>query len=262
MSLEDLLVLDKGGFGRRLEALYGRLARDTALREYFIKDPGAVLDETVFRNFPAASPKKLNQFNRALYAVLSNPEFMQWGEEFRARLIERARSTYPDLEDQNQALRAYLVRMDRRELHAELVRVLPKFMDEELAYASFGFSGRPSPAPPGPVPLPDPCPDVPGGGGPDLGGPCTTPRPPVGPNPIGDVVVAAETAVVVVAVAVFVVAVTMIDFTPKVSPVGLSREDVRTALASMNQKMLERAEEVRRGGALRDTATFDGPWRG
>lgn len=262
MSLEDLLVLDKGGFGRRLEALYGRLARDVALREYFIKDPGAVLDETVFRNFSPASPRKLNQFNRALYAVLSNPEFMRWGEEFRARLLKQAQSAYPDLEDHNQALRAYLVRMDRRELHAELVRVLPKFMDDELAYASFGFYGRPSPEPPGPVPLPDPCPDVPGSGGSDLGGPCTAPRPPIGPNPIGDVVVAAETAVVVVAVAVFVVAVTMIDFTPKVSPVGLTREDVRTALASLDQQMIERGKAVRRSGVLRDSATFDGPWRG
>jgi hypothetical protein len=255
MRAEDLLVLNFGGFNRRMDALFSRLTDDAALREYFIKDPGTVLDATVFRNFRRTPPNRINQFNLALYSVLSNRKFVAWGAEFQKRIIAQAREANPALEDDWQAVRAYLLNLDRAALHQELVRELPRFMDKEFLSASFLHGKRDYPYPDGPGGGgPDPCDSldtaVGGGGHPDLGGPCTDPAPPGGPNPIGSTLVAAETAVVVLVVAVFVVAISLIDFTPRVNPAGVSREDVRVALADLQQRMVVHATELRRAERL------------
>ena len=264
MKAEDLLVLNLGGFNRRLEALYKRLSEDDALREYFISDPGTVLEATVFRNFRRAPQHRVNQFNRALFAVLSNPEFMAWGGEVQREILAQAREAFPSIMDEGQAVRAYLLKLDRAALHQKLVRELPRFMDKELLSATFfaGRHGMPFPDGPGGGGLPDPCDILDGGGGgrPGLGGPCTDPAPPVGPNPIGDTVVAAETAVVVVAVAVFVFAISLIDFTPRVSAAGISKEDVRVALADVQQRLIAKASDLRRSGRLTSNEMIDGNW--
>jgi hypothetical protein len=264
MKAEDLLVLNLGGFGQRLDAFYSRLAADEGLREYFIADPGEVLEATVFRNFKRAPKNRVNQFNRALYSVISNQDFMAWGREFQQRIFAQAQAEFPNIEDEERAVRAFLVKLDRVALHEELVAVLPRFMDREFLSASL-FPGKSLPFPdnPGGGIGGDPCTDIGGGG---IGGlpyfdPCTNPAPPTGPNPIADTVVASETAVVVVAVAVFVVAVSLIDFTPRVNPVGLSREDVRIALADIQQRMVIRGQDLRNAGRLTSTELIEGSWR-
>ena len=265
MKAQDLLILNVGGFGRRLDALYVRLAADEGLREYFISNPGAVLASTVFRNFRPAPEDKVNQFNRALYSILSNPEFMAWGNEFQATVIEDAMNKFPDISDESQALRAYLIQLDRAWVHNELLTALPRFLDKEFLSAGFfrGPGGRPIPDGPDGGVGGDPCPSIPGGNGlPDFGGPCTDPGPPIGPNPVADTVVAAETAVLVVAVAVFVFAITAIDFTPRVAAQGMSRDDVRAALASIQKRMVLKGRDMRIDGKLSDFQGTEGPWPG
>lgn len=252
---DELLVLNYAGFSRHVRSLFWKMRDSRAYAELFIRDPAGVISKKVFPGYPQPMPGTLNQANRILFSLLSNARFMEFTRSLQEDLEARARelAETEGIEDFGEALRLYSTRLNRTELYGRLADGISESIDREMLFALTLKD-------PHSYPVPDGgdggtwCPEIPQPGGnlPDL---CPDPTPNPHPNPM-DTVAYHEVAIVTIAVAVAFVVVTVIDFTPKPVPLGLSREDILAVTRHVTEQFQRRVAEVRESGVLLDPAAI------
>ncbi|MBP2323328.1 hypothetical protein JOF56_003713 [Kibdelosporangium banguiense] len=254
MRADELLILNYSGFSRHVRSLFWNMRDSRSFTELFLRDPAGTISRKVFNGYMPPMPETLNQANRILFSVLSNPGFMEFTRNLQEEMESEARreAANEGIEDFEEGLRLYATRMDRTALYNRVADGLIRNMDRELLF-SMAFVDPTTRL------MPDPggggggdwCPDIPEPGGklPDL-----CPDPKVGPKgpPVGSTLAYHEVAVVTVAVALAFVVVTVIDFTPKPAPVGLTREDIAAVSNLLSDRFERRAMILREQGVLTD----------
>ena len=112
MNANELLILNQGNFLGGVEELYRQLNSSPAFREQFLLDPAGVLSLTVFTEFESPTVGAINQANRILFSLLSNPKFREWAHGFQQRISaqidEAAQSA-----DRVEAIKMIVARLDR-----------------------------------------------------------------------------------------------------------------------------------------------------
>ncbi len=78
---------------------------------------------------------ELNRGNRLLYSLLSNSRFMSWAEDYHAELVKRATAA-TEIEDDEEALRAFLAVTDRSTILSDLAAGVAKTADSAPPSAS------------------------------------------------------------------------------------------------------------------------------
>ena len=68
---------------------------------------------------------ELNRGNLLLYSLLSNSRFMSWAEDYHAELVKRATAA-TEIEDDEEALRAFLAVTDRSTILSDLAAGVAK----------------------------------------------------------------------------------------------------------------------------------------
>ena len=244
--------MNYSGFSRHVTTLFSRLDSSPSLREAFIQNPSGIMTQLVFPGYRQPSIAQVNQANRLLFSLLSNPRFMDWANRFQENLDEQVREIRRDVEDEAEAIKLLTARLDRTVLYRELMQAVQERGDLELLYSLMVRSpNRVNYIEPGSGGTGSPCPDP-------EDPLCDDPDAPSDPiGPISDTFVASETVVVIIAVAAFFIVVTQIDATPKPTPEGLSRRDLQAVSGFFADRMRERAEQVRESGALTSLEAFD-----
>ncbi len=82
-------------------------------------------------------PAKINQANRLLFSLLSNPKFQEWGAQFaqkRQQEIEQIQSEY-HIQDAEDARNLFLVKLDRSKIYREIAEAFVSFSDIETIYS-------------------------------------------------------------------------------------------------------------------------------
>ena len=230
MRSEEMLVLNYRNFSSRLESLFGSLGKSPAALESFARDPAGVFGKHVFPEHNV-SAGELNQANRVLFSLLSNPRFLDWSKKFEQKIRDQLKKVGKKV-DSAEAIKQLTATLDRAELYKEIAKATLSFADLELIYSMTVID-----------------PDV-------IRGVLRDPFPPIGPDPLGcdlaSVAVEIETFVyAVAAVAVFVVAVAAVAVIPAASVLeNVSREDLRRVSNFMTTQLLAHANEVRLSGSL------------
>src|SRR5262245_60096898 len=86
MRSEDLLILGYDGFSERTAHFFRGLNESRALQELFLRDPAGTLSAEVLPPGKMPAAARLNQANRILFSLLSNPNFTSWSEQYQKGL--------------------------------------------------------------------------------------------------------------------------------------------------------------------------------
>ncbi|MEV4254264.1 hypothetical protein AB0J52_14015 [Spirillospora sp. NPDC049652] len=135
MEPNELLILNYPKYSERIADWFGEMNASPAFREVFLADPAGTVSQAIFPDQPPISEGGVNQANRILFSALSNPEFMRWAGEYNEVLVRRAADEYPQIEDEQQRLRAFLATLDKSVVYQDIADAAPRFMDRELAHA-------------------------------------------------------------------------------------------------------------------------------
>jgi hypothetical protein len=249
MNADELLVLNYAGFRHHVADFYARLNESAAFRELFVRDPSGAMAQTIFPGYLRFQAGHINQANRLLFSLLSNPRFVEWAEEYQTQLEQQASEAFGDIEDAEERMKAFLVTLDRGAVYSHVSDAVPRFVDREMAHALFISEpglGYAMPDPDGPVECKEPT--VPGKDGYPFPKICAEPKPPA-PGP-GSVAVEIETFVYAVAVAAVAVVVTIVAVALESFSAGLSREDLRAVTEQLAERVHERAVDLRDRGRL------------
>lgn len=214
MRSDDLLVLRYDDLSARSTAFYQKLAESPAFRALFLKDPAGTASAMLLPDDEQPPPGQIRRANRLLFALLSNPGFMEWAAGFQSGLRERVGA-----EDLPEAERRKLaaVTLDRAAVYREIIDAMVEHMDAEmlaslLAGGSAGAAG-------------------------------VAARPPDRQLPVAVL----DTPAVIIAPynlwVVIEVAGSVVD--------AVSRVDLERAAAFLSEEVPARAREVRASGALR-----------
>lgn len=225
MRADELLVLNYPNLKKRLQELYLRLNDSVAFQSLFLNDPAGILSKTLMYDYNHPPQAVINQANRLLYALLSNPKFMEWAKKFQAR-IEKQAIEISNVDDPDEALRQMTVLFDRNELYNELIEGIQKYGDVEMIFSLISMD-------------------------PDKGK-----KPPVldvaGRPQIYDTAVEVETLIyALVAAAVFAIAVAAVFIGMGAVPDGVSREDLKRLSDHISKEFADRAYKLRNSGKLK-----------
>ncbi|GEM_PF-2659665 len=241
MRADDLLVLDYAGFSRHTALFYKKLEA-ASFRELFVRDPAGVLFDSLFPGYKSPTPGKINQANRMLFSLLSNPKFMDWSKGFQKKLEETAQRAAPQ-EKPGEAIKLYTVQVDRAKLYQEILEATRSFADVEFFHSA--FIADPDDNPCGTVPRPIPLPNPPQ---PPVPWPDISIMPRFGGNE--DVAVEVETLIYAVAVAAVAVVVTVVAVAGMPAVEILSRQDLAKVTGIAAEHLQARAQGLRESGKL------------
>lgn len=216
---QDLLILNYPSFSERAEELFTRLNESEALAMLFVENPSAVITEIMFKEQIPLSSAQVNQCNRLLFSMLTNPGFMGWASTYQ-KTLEGQVKTAKDRVESDKLLTATL---DRGRIYTDVVEAFQKYVDKELLYSMM---------------ITDPEQKV---------GPISSRVAP--PTPQWQPVYV-EIFVAVAAVVAVVVVVTQIDATPYRDRAGITREDLRRVSEFISDGLKARARQLRDSGAL------------
>jgi len=222
MRRDQLLLLEFPDFSERMSEFLRELEQNPSLQQLYIRDPGGVLSRSVFKDQPAPPTSALNQGNRLLFALLSNPGFMAWADEYGERLSARALKQFPEL-DPDQAARAHAATLRPDEVYSDLIDAALKNIDRELLAALIVV---------------------------DVDDVESVISPRAGISGTQTVAWSPVFVVVFVVVAAVIAAVVLNHHVARAAPAGFSRQDLGRLSRLLTESLKEHADELRRAGVL------------
>jgi hypothetical protein len=232
MRAEQLLILDRDEFAERAKGLFNQIQTSAGYREYFVANPVGVIHEAIFGGSSSLDHAGINQGNRILFSLLSNPRFVEWARTFEEQIDHEVVQALES--GDKDALRLIATRLHRDKLYPEVIKSIFEFGDPELLYSvtvrdpDDPLRNQTVRIAPGPGPI-------------------------IGHGPISDAYVCVETFVYAVgAVAVFVAAVIAVVLERSFgSPFeNLTRADLLRVSQFVANGLRERAQAVRNAGYL------------
>jgi len=158
MRAEELLILNYRGYSPRLEGLFQKLHTAPSFREIFVKDPAGVFAKEAFPEHNL-SPGQINQGNRLLFSLLSNPKFMEWRKRFEEKIQEQVKEA-GEKENPAEAARRLIARRDRSQVYKGIAQASLEFIDLAIIHSgriidpdSIDLALQPDHLMPGPDPL-------------------------------------------------------------------------------------------------------------
>lgn len=225
MRSDQRLILEWPEFSGRLGEFLQRLEDEPSLLHSFARDPSSVLAACVFPNDALPALTLINRGNRLLFALLSNERFMSWSEGYTAQLSRAAVERFPDL-DPDKAAVAYAATLSPDDTYEAVVDAALRFVDKEMLAALLVIESD----------------DVD-----KLAGPVD----PKSPNPaFGWVAVLVLVFVVVAAVHAVLFLGSSGDVVARGVLPGLSRDDLDRISRMLIDALSDRADYLRRTGAL------------
>jgi hypothetical protein len=215
----ELLILNYPDLSGKLLKVFEDLNQSASKRDALLKNPTGLLDALLGSAAPL-SEVAVSAHNRLLYALLSNPDFLQWAHDYRIRFEERAVERYPEV-TRDEAIRMLIINIDRESIYRDLAEAATTFADRELLFSLFA--------------LPKDALASPSQGGSD----------PAGMMP--GVITVAVVALLLLAIA----AITMMWASgDSLVAVPADREDLRRVVTSMSVSLERHALELRESGFL------------
>jgi hypothetical protein len=104
--LNDYFVANGISLRKRISDLFDELEKNPELAQVFIRNPVLVLQSKVLPEFEVMGEDEIDAANQLLYSVLSNDKFMNWTQEYGAKLINQYNKT-GKLPDKKKILRAF-----------------------------------------------------------------------------------------------------------------------------------------------------------
>lgn len=229
MSATERLVLNQNNFAERTFAFYRKMNTSPNFMKKVVEDPARIMAEELFAGEDLPSVGEINQANRILFSLLSNPKFIEWSKDFEERMASQVKQEGDNIEALNRVVR----NLDRSQLYNEIASAAQQFIDKEWIYnrmtinRSTAASNRIS--------------------GPFRSGVIAA-----------DIAVCIETFIYAVAVgAVFAVAVAAVFLGESPVESGLSRFDLQRIASALAGEMDSRAQALRESGALLSVANVE-----
>jgi len=221
MKADELLILDQDNFSSRVSSFTTSIQGSQAAQQLFLKNPVGNIRKYIFPDSPSAPVAQINQGNRLLLSMLSNPRFMEWSDQFQERLESQARELSPS-DNPEERMKMLVASFDRTQIYREVVDAVQEFGDRELLF-SLMVKDRDSL------------------------------QTQIDGSLVGSVAVEVETfvyAVAAIAVAVVAVAVVVVGRPSDLVLSGISRQDLQRVSNIMSDQLTAKAMAARQRGRL------------
>lgn len=134
MRADELLILNYRNFSERVGNLYSQLDKSTAMKELLSKNPVGLINKFLFSEYNV-SAGEINQGNRLLFSLLSNPKFLKWSERFEEQIKEELKQIPEKEYDENERVKMLFAKLDRSKLYQQLAQATLEFGDFETIYS-------------------------------------------------------------------------------------------------------------------------------
>ena len=141
MANTDLLVFDYEKLDERSIHLFDQLKRSEVLRAEFISNPAGVLGREVLQGRKLTSPLEIDQANRLLFSLLSNPRFWVWAGRYQRRIWAELRRANIKGRTPAEVKRLALLILSKRRIYHDLAVGMREFGDAELYRALIPADG-------------------------------------------------------------------------------------------------------------------------
>jgi hypothetical protein len=143
-AADELLVFKYDAFKYGLARLYDALSTSEAHREAFIRNPADYLTSSLLPESDSLTRAQLSSANRLIFALLSNPHFMDWAREFQSEIRTNVQAA-TSVEDEEERLRLMTVLLDRTEVRRRMAEGIRDHGDIEGIAALLELPAGPSP---------------------------------------------------------------------------------------------------------------------